>query len=203
MRGIRTKLMGIFAAAIIVIVTSGVAAQTHEKPSTDKIGDAKKTNEILFAAPRVYNHKSGWFSLSLPGNWSVADKSDESEVIVSLADPTENGILVVRIYRSGKVYTEPELAALLKAFLNERLGTFDGFSMGEQQSQRAGSLSLYFKYDSVVEGVAYKMNGDAFMEQRNGLLAVLTLIIPQDQYEQKKKAAYEMVNSFRLTGTVP
>lgn len=197
----RTKIMAGLAAAITVIVTCGTAAQTPATGTPPNIAGTKKTNEIVFGPSRVYNHKSGWFSLSAPGNWSITDKSDDSEVVVSLADPTENGILVVRIYRPGKQYSPAELGALLKAFLNERLGSFDGFSMGEQKSQRDGSLGLYFKYDSVVQGVTYKMNGDAFIEQHNGLIAVLTLIMPQDQYEQKKKAAYEMVNSFRLTGS--
>jgi|GEM_PF-4662281 len=200
MTAMRTKIMAIFAAAIILIVTSGAAAQTHEKPSTGTVAQGLKTNEIVFTAPRPFNHKSGWFSLAIPGNWSVTDKSDESEMVVSLADPTENGILVVRVYRSGKQYSEAELGALLKTFLNERLGSFDGFSMGEPTSQNDGSVGLFFKYDSVVEGLTYKMNGNAFIEQQNGLLAVLTLILPQDQYEQKKKAALELVNSFKLTG---
>jgi hypothetical protein len=124
-------------------------------------------------------------------------------VIVSIIDPTENGVIVVRVYQPSRGYTQAALGDLLKGFLNERMGTFDGFSMGESKSQRDGSLGLYFKYNSVVEGVTYKMYGDAFIERHNGLIGVLTLIMPQEQYEAKQKAAYEVVNSFRVTGAAP
>lgn len=160
----------------------------------------KMTQEIIFGTPQTYTHKSGWFSMSVPSNWKVTDKSDALEVILSIADPTENGIMVIRVYQPGKEYSRTELEALVKGFLNERMGSFEGFSMGETKSQNDGSLGIYFKYDSKVENVTYKMNGDTFVEQHNGLVSVLTLIMPQDQYEAKQKAAYEMVNSFRLKG---
>jgi len=186
----------IFAAIISLIFLAGSAPAAH-------VAGQQKTQEVVFGAPRTYNHKSGWFSLSMPGNWNVTDKSADGEVIVSIADPTENGILVIRVYKPSKGYTQAELGELLKSFLNERMGSFDGFTMGELKSQRDGSLGLYFKYNSVVDGVTYKMYGDTFIEQHNGLIGVAALIMPQEQYEAKQKAAYEMVNSFRVTGTAP
>jgi hypothetical protein len=191
----KKKLLVNFAAAISFIVVSSVAPAY--------LAGAQKTQEIVFGPSRNYNHKSGWFSLSIPSNWNVTDKSAEGEVIVSVLDPSENGVLVIRVYQPSRGYTQAALGDLLKSFLNERMGSFDDFSTGELKSQRDGSLGLYFKYNSVVEGVTYKMYGDAFIEQHNGLVGVLTLIMPQDQYEVKQKAAYEIVNSFRVTGTAP
>jgi hypothetical protein len=164
---------------------------------------SQKTQDIVFGTPRTYQHKSGWFSLEAPGNWNVTDKSDEGEVIVSIIDPTENGVVVVRVYQPSRGYTQAELGDLLKTFLSDRMGTFDGFTTGELKSQRDGSLGLYFKYNSVIGTTSYKMYGDAFIEQHNGLIGLVTLIMPQEQYEVKQKAAYAMVNSFRVTGTAP
>jgi serine/threonine-protein kinase len=192
------KLFAVFATALSLALVSGSFARAQPSGSVQQ-----KTQEIVFGPVRTYDHKSGWFSLTIPGNWKVTDKSGEGEVIVSIIDPTENGVIVVRVYQPSRGYTQAELGDLLKGFLNERMGSFDGFSMGEAKSQRDGSLGLYFKYNSVVEGVTYKMNGDAFIEQHNGLIGVLTLIMPQEQYETKQKAAYEIMNSFRVTGTAP
>lgn len=163
----------------------------------------QKTQDIVFGPVSTYNHKSGWFSLERPGNWKVTNVSDAGEVVVSIIDPTENGVVVVRVYEPIRSYTQAELGETLKAFLRERLGSIDGFAMGESRSQKDGSLGLYFRYNAMVEGVSYKMYGDAFIEQRNGLVGLITLIMPQDQYEAKQKDAYAMVNSFRVTGTAP
>lgn len=192
------KLFAVFATALLLALVSGSFARAQPSDAVQQ-----KIQEIVFGPVRTYDHKSGWFSITIPGNWTVSDKSAEGEVIVSIIDPTENGVIVVRVYQPSRGYTQAALGDLLKGFLNERMGSFDGFSMGEANSQRDGSLGLYFKYNSVVEGITYKMSGDAFIEQHNGLIGVLTLIMPQEQYEAKQKAAYEVMNSFRVTGTAP
>jgi hypothetical protein len=163
----------------------------------------QKTQDVVFGPVRTYTHKSGWFSVGAPGNWNVTDNSGGGEVIVSIIDPTENGVVVVRVYQPSRGYTQAELGEMLKGFLSERMGTFDGFTMGDLKSQKDGSLGLYFKYNSVVAGNSYKMYGDAFIEQHNGLIGLITLIMPTEQYEAKQKAAYAMVNSFRVIGTAP
>ncbi len=168
-----------------------------------RVAAQQKTQDVVFGPVSTYNHKSGWFSLARPGNWNVTDASAADEVVVSIIDPTENGVVVVRVYEPSRVYTQAELGETLKAFLRARLGSFDGFEMGDSKSQRDGSLGLYFKYNSLVEGVSYKMYGDAFIEQHNGLIGLITLIMPQDQYDAKQKDAYAMMNSFRVTGTAP
>jgi len=162
-----------------------------------------KTQDVVFGPVSTFNHKSGWFSLARPGNWNVTDVSAADEVVVSIIDPTENGVVVVRVYEPTRVYTQAELGEMLKAFLRQRLGSFDGFTIGDSKSQKDGSLGLYFKYNSLIDGVSYKMYGDAFIEQQNGLIGLITLIMPQDQYDAKQKDAYAMVNSFRVTGTAP
>jgi hypothetical protein len=190
-----STLLAISALTLLVIFVAGSnpAAQVT----------AQQTKEVVFGPILNYTHKSGWFSLAIPGNWKITDNSAEGEVIVSFIDPTENGVVVARAYRPSRGYTQTELGEMLKAFLSERLGKFDSFTMGELKSQRDGSFGLYFKYISVVNDAKYNMYGDAFIEQHNGLIGVITLIMPQDQYEAKQKAAYGMVNSFRVTGTGP
>jgi tetratricopeptide (TPR) repeat protein len=159
-----------------------------------------RTQEVEFGTPRVYDHKSGWFSMSIPENWKVTDKSSADEVIVSLADPTENAIVVVRVYSPNRGSTQSELGESLRAFVNDRMSSFDGFSAGDLRSQKDGSIGLSFKYNQPLEGKNYQMYGDAFIEQHNGLVGILALVMPQDQYDTKKKDAYDLLNSFRVTG---
>ena len=189
------KPIVIFALTLSLIFVAGSAPAARVA--------AQKTLDVVFGPVRTYTHKSGWFSVAMPGNWNVTDNSGAGEVIVSIIDPTENGVVVVRVYQPTRGHTQAELGEMLKGFLNDRMGSFDGFTMGDLKSQRDGSLGLYFKYNSVVAGATFKMYGDAFIEQHNGLIGLITLIMPEEQYQAKQKAAYEMVNSFRVTGTAP
>ena len=178
------KPIALFALTLSLIFVAGSI-----RPS--RVMAQQKTLDVVFGPVRTYTHKSGWFSVAIPGNWNVTDNSAEGEVIVSVIDPTENGVMVVRAFQPSRGYTQAELGQMLKGFLNERMGKFDGFTMGDLKSQRDGSLGLYFKYNSVVAGNTYKMYGDAFIEQHNGLIGLITLIMPEEQYQAKQKPAYE------------
>lgn len=159
-----------------------------------------RTQEIVFSAPRLYEHKSGWFAMSIPENWKIQDKSSGDEVIVSLADPTENAIVVIRVYSPTRGFTQSELGESLRTFVNDRMSSFDGYAAGDLRPQKDGSIGLSFKYNQTLEGKNYQMYGDAFIEQHNGLVGILALVMPQDQYDAKKKEAYDLLNSFRVTG---
>ena len=210
------KLFAIFVATISVVFVNGASAETRSPVSVPEralsttaalLANPQKTKECVVGPFRKYDHKSGWLSLAVPDNWAVTDKSVEGEVIISIADPTQNCIVVIRVYRAPRLFTQSELGQTLQTFLNDRLASFNGFTMretmGETKSQRDGSLGRYFKYNSTLEGVTYPMYGDAFIEQHNGLIGVLALIMAQDQYDAKQKASNEMINSFRVTGTNP
>ena len=174
-------------------------SQLSSSPSSST-SSSSRTQEIMFGAPRLYEHKSGWFSLSIPENWKVEDKSSESEAIVSLYDPTQNAIVVVRVYSPARGHTQAELGDLLKTFVNERMSSFDGYNAGDLRTQKDGSIGLAFKYNQVLEGKNFPMFGDAFIEQHNGLVGILALVMPKDQYDAKQKEAYELLNSFRVIG---
>jgi tetratricopeptide (TPR) repeat protein len=169
-------------------------------PSTGTTSPSTGTKEIIFGPPRTYEHKSGWFAMSIPENWNVTDKSSEDEVIVSFADPTENAIVVVRVYSQTSGFTQSQLGESLRTFVNERMGSSDGYTAGDLRPQKDGSIGLSFKYNQLLQGKNYQMFGDAFIEQHNGLVGVLALVMPQEQYDAKKKEAYDLLNSFRVTG---
>ena len=174
-------------------------SSSSTSPSSSS-SSSSRTLEIVFGASRLYEHKSGWFSLSIPENWKVEDKSSESEVIVSLYDPTQNAVVVVRVYSPTKGHTQAELGEVLRTFVNERMSSFDGYSAGDLRTQKDGSIGLAFKYNQPIEGKNYPMFGDAFIEQHNGLVGILALVMPKDQYDSKQKEAYELLNSFRVIG---
>ena len=171
-----------------------VSTTTTPSPSSGR------TQEIVFSTPKLYEHRSGWFAMSIPENWKVTDKSSADEAIVSLTDPTENAVLVIRVYSPTTGFTQSQLGESLRQFVNERMSSFDAYAAGDLRPQKDGSIGLSFKYNQAVEAKNYQMYGDAFIEQHNGLVGILALVMPQDQYDAKKKEAYDLLNSFRVTG---
>jgi len=158
------------------------------------------TREIIFGAPREYQHKSGWFAMSIPNNWKIEDKGSADEVIVSLSDPTSNAVVVVRVYSPETGFTQSQLGESLRTFVNDRMNTFDGYAPGELRTQKDGSIGLSFRFTQPLQGQAFPMFGDSFIEQHNGLVGLLFLVMPQEQFDTKKKDAYDLLNSFRITG---
>src|SRR5215813_3942909 len=167
--------------------------RSRVSPSTSSSSVA--TREIIFGRPREYQHKSGWFAMSIPDNWKIEDKSSADEVIVSLSDPTANAVVVVRVYSPNTGFTQSQLGESLRTFVNDRMNGFDEYTPGELRSQKDGSIGLSFKFTQPLQGKAFPMFGDSFIEQHNGLVGLLFLVMPQEQFDAKKKDAYDLLNS--------
>jgi tetratricopeptide (TPR) repeat protein len=172
----------------------------RSRVSTSTSSSSATTREIIFGTPREYQHKSGWFAMSIPDNWKIEDKSSAGEVIVSLSDPTSNAVVVVRVYSPDTGFTQAQLGSSLRTFVNDRMNTFDAYTPGELRQQKDGSIGLSFRFTQPLEGKAFPMFGDSFIEQHNGLVGLLFLVMPQEQFDAKKKDAYDLLNSFRVTG---
>lgn len=172
---------------------------TQTKPPTQtETTTTPETQEVVFGAFKSYTHSSGWFSMSVPGNWTINDKSVENELIISLADPTGNAVFIVRVWLRQSRMTEDEMTSLLRKFLTDRMSDFQNFSMGDPKTQKDGSIGMYFKYDAVVNMKAYPMYGDTFIEQKGRMVGLSSFIMPKDQYDKKKDDTYKMINSVRI-----
>ena len=172
------------------------------KPQPQQTSPTQETKEIIFGEFKNYAHSSGWFSMSVPNNWTVADKSNGSELIITIMDPTENAVLVIRVWTRQTQMTQEEKDNILKGFLNNTMSKFLNFTMGEPKIQADGSTGIFFKYDSVVENKSYPMYGNSFIDQKGNLVGLINLIIPEDQYNKKKDSALKFINSFSLNSNL-
>lgn len=156
------------------------------------------TKEIVFGDPKSYTHPNGWFSVSLPGNWDVSNKSQGNEAMISVMDPTHNAVLIVRAWTGESQKSQDDLTKMLHDFLNRAMSTFPKFTMGEPKIQKDGSVGLYFKFEQELEGKLFPMYGDSFIEQHGKLVGLTFLVMPKEQYDRKQDSAYKVVNSLRL-----
>jgi hypothetical protein len=185
-------------AATGTSTTNAAATVTTSAPIPTNAAQ-QATREIIFGNLKPYNHKSGWFGVSFPENWTINDKSTPDEAVLLVADPTENGVVVIRVYAS-KDYPQPELGTVLKNFVHDKMSALENFTIGDPTPQKDGTSNVVFHYSQPQDGQEIRMYGEGFIQQRNGFLGIIVLLLPQEQYDAKSKSAYEITDSFHVTG---
>lgn len=180
-------------------VFSGIYAQGSagdapkpQSPTTEE------TLEVVFGTFKNYKHSSGWFSMNVPENWTISEKSVEGEYIISVTDPTENAAYVVRVWSSQEQMSDVELEDLLKLFLNDSLSSFLNFKLGNA-AQKNGRVAINFTYDSEINEKSYPMVGDSFIAQNGSIVGVWNLLMPKEQYNKKKNVVNKMLDSIKIT----
>jgi len=176
----------IFAVCLVAGFTTAVSAQ------------GRSTKEVVIGRMINYDHPSGWFSMSVPENWKIKDNSDDDEVIVGITDPTQNAVVVISVWESSTRMSQEDLTDYLSNFLDNRLGTFKNFKQGEPEVQGDGSVGIFFRYDSEVSGGSFPMVGNSFIEQRGKRIALLSVILPKEQYDRKVTPLTKFINSLSL-----
>jgi hypothetical protein len=214
MRGKKLVVLGVTAAfALLFFIAENPATRAATTARPDILFSAQAqadkqtppaqspwgTQEVVFGKMQPYSHKSELFTVSFPDNWTVKDNSTADEVILIVSDPTENGIVVLRCYASPEL-TLGDLSAALKTFVNDRMSKLDAFTMGEPAPQKNGGFHLVFRYTQTVDAKDFRMYGEAFIQQHNGYIGMITLLIPQEQFSAKSKSAYEITDSFHVVG---
>lgn len=191
-----TMVFYFFAGSTEVFAQSPAAGSP--KPGTTTPPPAKQeTLEIVFGAFKNYKHPSGWFTMSVPENWKITEKSNDGEYIISILDPTENAAFVGRVWSSSTKLIEDDLEFILTTFLNDNLSDFDNFKLGIP-TRTNGKVSINFTYDSVMDKKTYPMIGESFIEQNGQVVGLTNFIIPKDQSVRKKALVNRMINSIKI-----
>jgi hypothetical protein len=190
---IAVSVIAPIAGALLLLVfahnpVSGAALAMPQGPST----------EVVFGKLKAFDHKSGWFSISLPENWTINDAGNADEAIVQVSDPTKNAALILRASPS-KALSQPEMGVAVKKYVQDMLGTVPNFTIGDPTGVEDGSVGVVFHFTQSTNNQTFKMYGLAVMKQNNGIRGLLLFVLPQDQYDAKSSAAYEMIGTFRVT----
>lgn len=179
---------GLFVSLVTIAAVGSAAAQP------------KKSQDVVFGPPKPFIAADKSFSISIPNNWKITDTSTPGEAILQAADPTTNAMIVLHVLNSPAKLGDERLAKLLNLFLDQTTTTFKDFSKGEPAKQSDGSFAVYFKFNETVGEEKIPVSGDAFAQEEGGKVALIFLVMPTEQYDEKKNAAYQMINSFKILG---
>jgi hypothetical protein len=144
-------------------------------------------------------HPSGTFSVLAPENWDVIDQSSADELLLYWIDPSKTAAEIVNIIESPTAYSSSRLSAHQLSLLEALFGTEQGFSVGEPEEQRDGSLRVAVEFsDEDAGGNPVDIFGYSYVEQRGDIIAVLTLIVPDDADEDLLAAVNEMIGGYSV-----
>jgi hypothetical protein len=188
----------VFSIAICICCTLIVGAQVQSAGSAGEV----KTQEIVFAAFKPFTSDSGWCSINLPSNWKITEKTLDDERVISVMDPTENAVVVIRAWTNETQIPMEEKASLLKGFLNDAMSGFRGFAMTEAKQGSDSGIATSFEYDSEINNIVYRMYGNSYIYQKGNVVAILSLIIPKEQFDKKKESVAKIVKSLKLGADV-
>jgi hypothetical protein len=112
-------------------------------------------------------------------------------------DPTQNALIVVDIFETDAASTSPEdLEELLRSYLEQTFSSYPDFELGDVVEQSDGSLLIVWSYTADASGLEGMVLGNSFIEQRGSYISLLTLLVPDEQFENLMDMTNDILNSY-------
>ncbi len=144
-----------------------------------------------------FEHETKTFSIDAPQGWSRKDNSKPGEVITVWTDPTGNSEMVADTFDFGKEPTQAELTQTLEKFLKDTFSEKPDFFVEKPNPQKDGSVLLIWGYTTTASGnVKFKLLGNSFIENKGQRIALLTYLVPSEQFDELKDSLNKMINTF-------
>jgi hypothetical protein len=191
----------IYVSVYALLVAALIVFGCSQKPAQGAVSTSPQSpsSEVIFGKLKAFDHKSGWFTISLPENWAINEAGNADEAIVAVSDPTKNAALILRASPS-KALSQPEMGAAVKKYVQDTMGTVPNFTIGDPTGVEDGSVGVVFHFTQSTNNQTFKMYGLAVMKQNNGIQGLLLFVIPQDQYDAKSSSTYAVIGSFNIIG---
>lgn len=158
--------------------------------------DNAATGEVTIAELAKYSYKNGLFSIDVPSNWAATDNSKPGEAIVLWGEPSGRATIVIDIFGEAKEQTQDELTAFLTEFLNKTFGAEQDFAINDPKPQSDGSVLLVWTYSD--KNLKLKALGNSFIEQRGDKVSILSVVVPDEQFDQLLPKTNEVIQSYSI-----
>lgn len=163
----------------------------------------RKTQLVDIADLTSYRYKSGIFSLDVPASWSVSDHSSDDEILVRFADKYNNGVALVDIFTFNVKQTDEQLSTILSNYLDRSYAAQHHYARQAGCTQAAKCRLAHWGYDvTLANGDTTELKGKSMIEQRQKLIAVITVAGPAEQFPQLGTVVDAMLNSFSLNPAI-
>lgn len=175
-----------------------VSPSPSPTPSTGR----RRFKSVEISNLSTYTHKTNAFSLLVPDGWRSKDNSKPGEVIVLWTDPTRNGGLVADIFDVDYNPTQDDLTKLLQDFLKNSFEKEPDFFLRQPKPQKDGSVLLIWGYTAKATGnIKVKLLGNSFIERKGKRVAILSFIVPDEQFKELEKPLNRIINNYKINTT--
>ncbi|HEY1011653.1 MAG TPA: hypothetical protein VGE07_03050 [Herpetosiphonaceae bacterium] len=167
-------------------------------------GDPAPAGEALADLSNLttYEYETGIFKIDVPGAWNVTDTSDETQNTVSFVDPSGHGSVYVYLSESFDNLGDDALTEALKAYIEAYAGSQPNFWTKDPVPQSDGSIRIAWGGDWEVGGATYSYTGNSFVEQRDSIVSMLTIIAPSEQFKAEEGEIGKILGSYALSSAV-
>jgi len=157
------------------------------------------TQPIDMGQLQQYQASSGIFSIQVPASWTIEDQSSASEVLVRFSDAHDNSMVIADILARPPGQSSAQLSELLRAYLQQAYGMQPGFVQEAAQPQKDSSILIVWGYTIRANtGRALRLLGNSFIEQHDGLVSILTIGLPAEQFPRLATAIDTILNSYHV-----
>ncbi|MFL5802560.1 MAG: hypothetical protein ACJ8CR_12575 [Roseiflexaceae bacterium] len=175
---------------------------TEEPQEPTAESGSQVTRKVDMTDLQTYSYKTGIFSIDVPTSWVPDDRGSDTEVLVRFTDKSENGVILVDLFEEPKDQTEEQLTKLLNDYLDRTYTKQTKFSRDDPKPQSDGSVLVVWGYDVDLNGKTVRLLGNSFVEQRDSLVSVLTLALPDEQFDELRGPINDVLNSYKIDSSV-
>jgi len=188
----------ITATEQILLVRRGLA----RSPSDRYDPDTGEFDRAVIEQTNPYTHPSGLFSLDIPQNWELTDRSQPGEVVLLWFDPTENASIWVNIFDAPPEELPMGLEEVLQFFLQRTFGDRPNFAMERPVVGDDGSARVTWGYTKMGEDASGWWQANSFIERQGDKIAILHVFTVGSQFSELAPQMTQMVNSYRIDPSV-
>lgn len=185
---------------LVFLAACGQTAASPAAPATI-VPTEGVMQTVSMGQPWRYQHSSGLFAIDVPRGWSATDTSTASELIVRFTDDNTNAVMLTNVLTVTNQLDSSSLNDLLRAHLVASYGDEPTFAQQPPRTQQDGSQLIVWGYNAASpDGSQTRLLGNSFIEQHGGLISLLTLVLPSDQYARLRPQIDATLNSYKVRG---
>jgi len=219
-----TVYTSIFVLTFLAIILSTIAGKNSTTsnyspsptPSSDQRADSSpsptQTNEssatqfkqVNIGSLNNYTYNGGLFSMNVPNNWTLTDKTDASRVFVQWIDSTGNGLIYVRMTKAESNLTLAQLGTQLQEFLNSAYKSEPDFQMSPPVTQQDNTSKIEWNLTANSNnGIKGTLKGESYILQVSDKVAIVTFGAPQEQFNNLEPMFNQIFSSYKISRQAP
>ncbi len=190
----------LFVAAFLAACGSPAAtAPTAAEVPAEEGAPESQIAAVDMTNLQTYTYKTNLFSIDIPASWSVDDRGSSIEALVRFTDASENGVILVDLFQENSPQTEDALTKLLQDYLQQTYEIQPNFSQDAPILQSDGSILIVWGYDATLsDGSTMRLLGNTFIKQRDDKISVLTIALPDEQFDGLMESVNAILNSYKI-----